>query len=282
VRIRIGVVKAFVIVFLCAAIFGPSGYFCYRLFIAPGRIEKREKSRPRAPLPPDASIAEFEKCMKVKSGGDLLAARDALDAFVSQNPNSPKTEEAKDALGEVNTDIFFSTIPSPDKQQYVVQKGDTLSAIEKKTHVSGEFIIRSNNIEDAAKLSIGQVLIVSRPEFTVQISRKAQTVTLLNKARFFKQYRVKAWNAPATKSTAAVSTRVVEKIAWKKGQRVSFGSKDYAGSARWIALGAAGYTLYTDAPEAGGAKPPVGLGLSAEEMEELSTLLNKNTPVTIQ
>jgi hypothetical protein len=55
-----------------------------------------------------------------------------------------------------------------------------------------------------------------------------------------------------------------------------------ARTARWIALGAAGYTLYTDAPVADGAKPPAGLGLDAEEMEELSTLLNKNTPVTIQ
>jgi LysM repeat protein len=277
-----GVVKAFVIIFLCVAIFGPSAYFFHRLFIAPGQIERMEKSRPRAPLPPDVSIAEFDKCLKVKNSGDLLAARTALDDFVAQNPDSPKIEEAKDALGEVNTDIFFSTIPSPEKQQYVVQNGDTLSAIEKKTHVSGEFIVRSNNIEDAARISIGQVLIVSRPDFIMQISRKAQTVTLLNKGKFFKQYRVKAWNAPATKSTAPVNTRIIEKIAWKKGQRVTFGSKDYAGSARWIALGAAGYTLYTDAPVADGAKPPAGLGLDAEEMEELSTLLNKNTPVTIQ
>lgn len=281
-RIRVGTVKIFVIVFLCVAIFGPAAYFNYRLFIAPGRIAKKEKSLPRPTLPPDPSIAEFERCMKLKAGGDPVVAREAFAAFVVQNPDSPKTEAAKDVLGEINTDIFFSTIPSPDKRQYVIQKGDTLSAIEKKTRASSEFIMRTNNLEDPTKLRIGQVLIVSQPEFTVTINRKSQVVTLFNKGIFFKQYRVKTWNAPVSKSPTPITTKVVEKIAWKNGQRVTFGKKEYAGSARWIALGTPGYTLYTDAPEPGASKPAGGLGLSAEEMEELSTLLNRNTSVTIQ
>lgn len=281
-RIRIGVVHTFVIVFLCAAIFGPLGYFGYRLLFAPGQFGKQERPRTHTALVADTSLAEFDKCMKLKNSGDLLAARSALDLFVVQNPDSPRIGQAKDALGEINADIFFSTTPSPEKRQYVVQKGDTLSAIEKKTGVSAEFIIRTNNLEDAAKLSIGQALIISRPDFTVQISRKAQTVTLFNKGKFFKQYRVKSWNAPAAKSAAPVATRVTEKIAWRNGQRVTFGAKGYAGSGRWIALGAAGFTLYTDAADADSPKPPGGIGLPAEEMEELSTLLNKNAPVTIQ
>jgi LysM repeat protein len=282
VRIRMGVVKAFVIVFLCAAIFGPTGYFGYRLFVAPGLAGKNDRMRAYSAPPSDPDIAEFARCMKLKAGGDLLAARDALNSFVEQNPNSPKIGEAKDALGETNTDIFFSTTPSPDKLQYVIQKGDTLSAIENKTRASAEFIMRTNNLEDPGRLRVGQVLSVPRSDFRVGISRVAHTVILLNNGKFFKQYRVKSWNAPAAKSPASVSTRVVEKIAWKNGRRVTFGTKEYAGSSRWIALGTAGYTLYTDAPETSAGKPPGGLGLSADEMEELSTLLNRNTPVTIQ
>lgn len=281
-RIRSGDVKALVIVFLCIAIFGPAGFFGYKLFVAPRRMAERERAEPRPAPPPDPSIAEFEKCLQLRSAGKLDDARGALEAFVGRNPDSPKIEEATDALGDLNAALFFSNRPAPGKEQYIIQKGDTIGAIERKTKTPGELIMRVNRIEDPAKLRIGQTLILSRLEVSVRINRKTSKVILLNKKKFFKQYRVRSWNAPPAKNRAPVSGRVVEKIAWKNGRRVVFGSRDYAGSGRWISFSVAGYTLYTGEPEQGVPKPQGGLGMSAADMEELSVLINRNTPVSIE
>ena len=66
--------------------------------------------------------------------------------------------------------------------------------------------------------------------------------------------------------------------------RVTFGTKEYAGSARWIILSQPGYTIFAESPAGtpgAAAKPPTGLGLSEGDMEELHTLVGNGLPVTI-
>ena len=75
-------------------------------------------------------------------------------------------------------------------------------------------------------------------------------------------------------------------MAWKGGKRVGLGSKKYLASTKWIRIaGAAAYTLYSvpDAahPNLEQPPPPVGLGLAATDLEELSSLVKKGIPVTI-
>jgi len=75
-------------------------------------------------------------------------------------------------------------------------------------------------------------------------------------------------------------------MAWKGGKRVGIGSKEYLSSTRWIRFaGAPSYTLYSmpDAahPNLEQPPPPTGLGLAASDVEELSSLVNNKTAVTI-
>jgi LysM repeat protein len=185
-------------------------------------------------------------------------------------------------LGEANADIFFSSTPSPDKQEYVVQKGDALAKIMRKFKTTPELIMRQNNLEDPTKLQIGQRLLISQPEFTVLIDRKAQRITLYNRGRFFKEYPAKSWSAPG--KGGPVETTVAEMIAWHNGERVAFGAKGFAGSQRWITLAAGGYTIYSepDDPSVEAQKPQGGIGLPEAEAEELATLVRRGTPVKIQ
>jgi LysM repeat protein len=278
-------IKTLIILFLGLAVFGSGGYFTYVLLVQPRQLLRKELDAkavtgPPTP-PPDPSLPDFEACMKIKKSGDLVRAQAALEAFLENNPKSTVLAAAKTALGEVNTDIFFSAIPSPDKEQYVVQRGDALAKIERKLKTTAELIMRTNNLDDPRRLSIGQVLVISHPQFSLVINRREKTVTLLNKGNFFKQYPVKAWNAPVPKAGPPVSARVKEKMAWKNGQRVAFGSKDFAGSARSVSFTVPGCTLYTD-PAEGGEPAPGGIALGAEDMEELSTLLGASVPVTME
>jgi hypothetical protein len=82
-----------------------------------------------------------------------------------------------------------------------------------------------------------------------------------------------------------INTKVAEILAFRGGKRVGFGTKEYLGSTRWIRLNQPGYFLFAEADsthrDESGQPPPPGLGLAASDMEELSSLVNTKTAVTI-
>jgi hypothetical protein len=145
-------------------------------------------------------------------------------------------------------------------------------------------IMRMNNMS-GTMLHIGEHLLISHPDFSILIQRKANLVVLLNRGVFFKQYHVREAKL-SPKQPSKITAKVAETMAWKGGKRVGLGSKDYSSSTRWIRFaGAPGYTLYSmpDSahPSLDQPPPPVGLGLTASDVEELSSLVNNRTPVTI-
>src|SRR5207249_10787967 len=196
----------------------------------------------------DLTVPEFEEAAKLRQDGKIPEARAALTAFIQEYPNSPPADEAKDLLGEVNVVILLSRTPSPEKQEYIVKPGDVLAKVARKVKSTPELIMRMNNLS-GTMLHIGDRLLVSHPEFSIVIQRKAKLVVLLEHGAFFKQYHVRDEKL-AAKQPPKVTTTVAETMAWRDGKRVGFGSKDYIGSTRWIRLGAPAYTLYSVADSA--------------------------------
>jgi LysM repeat protein len=276
--------KALIILIFAAVVFGVGGYFAYDILVKPKKVAQQEVAAP-APPPPDPSLPEFAKVQKIAQAGELAEAQAAIENFIGGFPFSTKLEEAKALLGEVNADIFFSTAPSPDKQEYIVQRGDALAKIMRKFKTTPELIMRQNNLEDPTKLQIGQRLLISQPEFTMIIDRAKRVVTLYNHGRFFKEYTAKSWSA-ATKG-GPVETTVSETIAWHNGERVAFGSKDFATGQRWITLATGGYTIFSEPdepadPASVSQKPQGGIGLPEADAIELATLVRRGMPVKIQ
>ncbi|MDD5350320.1 MAG: LysM peptidoglycan-binding domain-containing protein [Chthoniobacteraceae bacterium] len=278
---RSWIFKGLFLLLLCAAVFGSAGWFGYQLLVKPYQLPPEEQAGGKPSPPPDPSLPDFEKAMKVRDARQPVATREAMERFIETYPFSTKLAEARKALGEANTDIFFSAIPAPSKVRYEIHSGDNLDKIKRKFKTSDEIIMRCNNLEDPRRLRIGQVLWVSQPDFTVIIDRKAHTVLLLDKGKFFKEYKAASWNIPVPKRGAAntpIEAKVSKKLAWANGSPVAFPAKEYAGSARWVELNARGYALYTE----GAQKPSSGIGMQPEDMEEISTLLTKGVPVTIR
>jgi LysM repeat protein len=245
-------------------------------------VRKEQRGEVTPGPTPDISLPEFEAAAKLRQEGKLAEARSALSLFIQKYPSGLHFEEAKDMLGEINTDILLSTYPSPEKEEYIVKSGDVLARIAHKTKSTPELITRTNNLT-STMLRIGQRLLVSHPNFSIVVQRKAKLVVVLNNGAFFKQYHVREEKLPA-KQQPKIATKVAETMAWKDGKRVGFGSKEYASGTRWIRLGAAAYTIYS-VPDAAHPKvdesSPQGLGLNASDVEELSSLVNNKTPVTI-
>ncbi len=274
--------KGLFLLALSAVVFGAAGWFGYQLIIKPQQVPPEELVDGKPAVPPDPSLPDFENVMKTVDSRQPVKARDELLAFMEKYPFSTKLAEARTALGKLNSDIFFSTIDSPDKTHYEVRSGDALAKIERKLKTTGELIMRCNNLDDPRRLRIGQVLLISPAEFSVVIDRKARTVTLFNKGKFFREYQAASWNPPTPKhgnDKVVITATVSKKLALKDGNPVTFPSKDYMGSDRMVETTAKGYTLYTEGCQ---QKPGNGIGIAPEEMEEISTLLNKGAAVTVK
>ena len=74
-------------------------------------------------------------------------------------------------------------------------------------------------------------------------------------------------------------------MAWKNGKRVGLGGRQFLDSTRWIRLGTPGYVIYSepdDSHQILEVPPPAqGIGMTASDVEELSSLVNTRTAVTI-
>ncbi len=269
------------VLLLALVIFGGAAWFGYNTFVKEEMAVKKEQRGEVTPAPvQDISLPEFQAAAQLRQEGKLTEARDALVAFIQKYPNGQHVEGAKDLLGETNVAILLSRYPSPEKTEYVVKSGDVLAKIARKLKTTPEIIMRMNNLS-GTMLHIGD----SHPDFSMVIQRKANSIVVLNHGAFFKQYHVREAKLPG-KQPAKISAKVAETMAWKDGKRVGVGSKEYLSSTRWIRLaGAAGYTLYSvpDSahPNLDQPPPPVGLGLAASDLEELSSLVNNRTAVTI-
>jgi hypothetical protein len=273
------------VLLLALVIFGGAAWFGYNTFVKE-EIEVKKEQRGEVTPPPvvDVSLPEFEAAVKLRQDGKLAEARDALVALIQKYPSGKHLDEARDLLGEVNVEILLSRYPSSEKIEYIVKPGDVLAKIARKLKTTPEMIMRMNNMS-GTMLRIGDHLLISHPDFSMVIQRKANLVVLLNHGAFFKQYHVREAKLPG-KQPAKISAKVAETMAWKDGKRVGVGSREYLSSTRWIRLaGAASYTLYSvpDSahPNLDQPPPPAGLGLAASDLEELGSLVNNHTAVTI-
>lgn len=287
------IAKTLFILLLAAAIFGGAWYYTDKLFIQPQKALIAEKNAPATPPPPDPALPEFNKAVETLQTGDLLGAREAFARFIDQNPHSLKLDAAKEYLGTINTDIFLSQKPAPEKQVYVVKKGDVLNKVARITKTTPELLMRANGLT-GIMLRIDQRLYYSPAEFSLVIDKRNKKVVLLNRGKFFKQYPITTLPPAkaATKKGAPGPVvkqqgKVIERIAWgPSGARVIFTDKEYAQATFWISVSVPGHTIYSDPDPTSGEqpnKPPTGgIGVSPEAAAELGIMLNKGAAVTVE
>ena len=271
---------------LAIIIFGSAAFFGYHIIVKPEMAVRAEQNGTAVADEPrvDVSLPEFQAAARLRQEGKLNEARAALTTFLTKFSNSQHTEEAKDLLGEVNMQILLSKYPSPEKQEYIVKSGDVLARVAAKTKSTPELIMRTNNLR-GTMLHIGDKLLVSHPEFSLFIQRKAGDIILLDEGAFFKRYRARSVKLPV-KQPARITTRVAETMAYRDGKRVGFGTPEYIGSTRWIRFAQPGYVLYAEpsganAQPGGVPPPPTGFAMLPADVEELSGLVNSKTAVTI-
>ena len=146
-------------------------FYFWENFIEPSRRARAmiAKIDVQAPERIDLGKGEYEAAKSFLIQGDLLMARKRLANVMMMYKDSPYYKEAKRIIGEQNMDMLLSKDPMPGKEEYIVQRGDSLLKIESHSKSTIQYISYINNLRTTS-LSVGDPLIVCPLEFTVVIS----------------------------------------------------------------------------------------------------------------
>ena len=273
--------KLLVIVGLALGIFGGGGFVAYRLFFKTADYRKGKLNQAVVTPTPDQGIPMLDQAKQRLADGNRSDAAEILFALIQSLPDSIKSTVAKQMLGDLNIQAFFSLEPGPYKTEYVVARGDSIMKIANKTKSAAELIFKANGLESMI-IQPGKRLIIPKGQFSLLINRKRQDLTLLNNGTFFRWYKPLEVKLPP--KIAPGQFKIREKVAWADGARVAFGEKKYLGSSRWIVVNDTGVTLYSETnPQTPNAqKPNTGIMLGSTDMEELFALVTKETPVIVK
>ena len=277
----LNLIKALIILALVALIVG-GAYGSYYLLVERPKIRDAQEiaaALPTGQATPDPTTPEFDRVKALKYQRDP-EAHAALEGFLTRYPDSSHRDEAESMLGDLNYSDLISAQPGPGKAQYIVQRGDVLDRVAKKTKSDPELIFQANGL-DRIMLQIGQKLEIPQVDFSIEVHLNSKKLVLLDHGRFFKSYAILDAK-PLAKKVTEIRSKVQEKQASHEGHRVQFGTREYVNSLRSLTLaGQAAYTIYAvpDNPEEG--KSTGGIGLASSDAEELHTMAMVGTPVTI-
>lgn len=235
----------------------------------------------------------------VALGREAQAAGNRLDArtqFVRAVEDaawgSDAFDEALEALGALNVEMIFSPAETPESKVYVVEPGDNLTSIGIKLNTTLGLLMRANNIDDPARLQVGQRLKWTPKDFHIIIDRRHCLLYLMDKDGVFKRYRV-GLGKPGYETTLGkyrIGNKEKDPTWHKQGEEpIPPGDPRNELGTRWMPLVPVEEGLPTDLGIHGTIDPPtIGYHSSAgcarmlpADVEELYDLVVRSTPVEI-
>jgi len=222
-----------------------------------------------------------------------LEAREAcLKALTAAPPEGVRTQlEAR--IGSANIELAFTPRASPEKTDYVVQKGDSIGRIASRNGTTVELLQRANMLAQPNLIKVGDRLKVFKGKFSLAVSKTRNELVVQVDGRFFKRYPVGTGKFGKTPvGTFVVSDRIKEPVWWRPdGRAIPYGDKENILGTRWLALKATGQAPDVKGYGIHGTWDPTSIGkaesagcirMCNEDVEELYVLIPVNTPVTIE
>ncbi|MBU0678045.1 MAG: L,D-transpeptidase family protein [Verrucomicrobia bacterium] len=233
---------------------------------------------------PDPGLRLLAQAKTSRSAQNLQEARRLCYEILDQSKNPQARKIAEDLLGDIHIMLVTTPRPMPEKKDYTIRPGDTLSEIASKFKTTIELVRKSNNISGSL-IRVGDRLRVFSGDFAVVVKKSDNTLELSLNNRFFKRYRVGTGKFLKTPTgDFKITDRIVQPTWWRPdGKEVPYGSTNNVLGTHWLSLNIRGYGLHgTWEPETIGTHASAGcVRLLNSDIEELYMLLPLGTPVQI-
>lgn len=222
-----------------------------------------------SPEMPDIDPGEkaFQKAHELLALGKLAEAREKLTAIVNVFPASSSAPVARRIVGDMNLDEILSTSHMDGKTIHVVKRGDSFLAIASQYKTTIDCIMYLNSMMELRRIQPGDELVVMPLDFRLLIEPRRKSLSLWDGGRFIREYPILHLGTIArTSQKATISSKTAE----FDGHRVQPQSKDYRAADKVIQL--AKPSVQIRGWDGAGAKPPAGILLRPQDMEEISLL----------
>ncbi len=258
--------------------------YMYRENIQPEQERKKEVSglmkKPRSKIDPGKKI--HDQAMQLIRNREMDAARQRLTEIIDVYRDSERYPQARAVLGEMNMDRLFARTPMPGKLEYPVTSKDRLNALATKFRTTISYIQRVNNLVGTV-IHPGDRLVVYPLDFEVEVELEGKRLTVLKDEKFFKDYTIVGHHLPFP--NLSKETTIGEVSGWLNEKKVRPDSDLYPGAQKRMQTAGRGtrsgviFCPEPPAPAAGAQPNPAGIYLSAEDMQELSTILRPGIPL---
>ena len=219
------------------------------------------------------------------------AALKVLAAGIGKD--EPLWARAVSVLNKVNSLVVSTDISSPEKESYVVQKGDTLLKIATDLNTTLELLVKSNGLDPAnPAIRPGKAIKVFKGNWKLEVSKKRFKLYLYNGETLFKVYNIGVGKKEKTPAGSfEVDAKKKEPVWSKDGKQIPFGSKENILGTRWMSLksgsetnaGLKGYGIHgTWEPSEIGKENAAGsIRLNNDDINELYMIVPLHTTVII-
>lgn len=251
-----------------------------------------------------ASTAQVEVAVSpavplAKAADELLAAgkkdkaREKFLEALAANPGDTLRASIEVQLGPLSVELIRNPWPMPEKQDVVVQSGDSVKALARKYGTTVELVVAGNQLKRPDVIQPGQHLKIFSGKMEIRVSKARNDLLLTSNGSFFKRYRVGTGRYDKTPvGTFAIIERIPEPPWWRDdGRTVPFGDKENILGTRWMAIKATGTTPEIkgygihgtwDTNSIGKAESAGCIRLRNQDVEELFDLVPIGTPVVIE
>ncbi len=223
---------------------------------------------------------------------DLVEARRLYLAALARARAPAMVRDVQDRLGRVNINLIMTPRPMPEKEDYVVKRGDFVQKIARHFGTTTDLVEVSNNIRDRNLIRAGDRLRVFTGAFSIHVSKTRRELIVSMNNAFFKRYAVGIGKHDKTpEGTFVIAEKQKEPVWWPAGREIPFGHPENILGTRWMSLRATGttpdvrgYGIHgTWEPESIGKAESAGcIRMRNSEVEELYTYITIGTPVTIE
>jgi lipoprotein-anchoring transpeptidase ErfK/SrfK/predicted negative regulator of RcsB-dependent stress response len=245
-------------------------------------------AQPAAPWGRDEARFGLAK-VKLATPSQFLEGKQDLEALSTRLPPAdPLRLRVESLLGDVNLRLLLHPQPQEGDQLYVLAPHDTIASISKRFKVSPDLLMRVNAVTDPKRLTIGRRMKIPNLDLSIVVDKTDNTLTLLNKGKFFKRYRVRTGTHDF--QTPVGEYRIGHKVetpAWTHpGTRQHFGPGEPGNElgARWMGFQGnetLGIHEAVDPRTVGTYGSNGCIGLAQHDILELYDLVRVGTPVTI-
>jgi len=233
------------------------------------------------------------RAREMEARDDLVTARATYLKVLEECADPQVRRAAEQRLGIVNVELVFSPRAMPEKELYVVQRGDSLAKIAKRFGTTVGLIQKSNHLVNPNLIKAGDRLRVFKGVFRIEVSTTRNDLVLVMNDALFKRYRVgtgKFGKTPVGEFT--VNDKIEKPVWWRRdGKEVPFGDPENILGTHWMSLRAAkgttlvgsGYGIHGTWEEStiGKAESAGCIRLKNSDVEEIFTLVPYGTRVTI-